>query len=218
MIKRWISKITGRGSNVAAKTPSEIPERIDDLLRTPGRACTATLHSVAQSLSKEDFLNLVHCPSLVGTAVREGELGKSSARIGDALNNPTFLFTAAQVASFVDGVSIEESIFLLRKEANRISSRPSTHFAIGRAKTNDIRIVDFAISRSHALIESTMDGYKISDCDSRNGTKVNGRTIRQKSELLSDRDTITLGRYEFSFLLPETLYERLRVGNQSISK
>ena len=108
MIKRWISKITGRASNVAAKTTSEIPERLDDLLRSPGRACTATLHSVAQSLSKEDFLNLVHCPSLVGTAVREGELGKSSARIGDALNNPTFLFTAAQVASFVDGVSIEE--------------------------------------------------------------------------------------------------------------
>jgi hypothetical protein len=150
---------------------------------------------------------------LVGTAVREGELGKSSGRIGDALNNPTFLFTAAQVASFVDGVSIEESIFLLRKEANRISSRPSTHFAIGRAKTNDIRIVDFAISRSHALIESTMDGYMISDCDSRNGTKVNGRTIRQKPELISDRDTITLGRYEFSFLLPETLYERLKIGN-----
>ena len=209
MIKKWISKITAKASNAASTPTSQVPYRLDDLLRTPGRACTATLLSVAQSLPKEEFLTLVHCPSLVGTAVREGELGKAGGRIGDALNNPTFLFTAAQVASFVDGVSIEESIFLLRKEPNRASGRPHTYFAIGRAKTNDIRIVDFAISRSHALIESTVAGYKISDCDSRNGTKVNGRAIRQRP----DQDTITLGRYEFSFLLPETLYERLRLGS-----
>lgn len=210
MLRRWISKFGKRAPANVKQLNSEIPARLDDLLRTPGRACTSTIISIAHTLPKEEFVTLVHCPSLVGTAIREGELGKATGKIGDALNNPTFLFTSSEVASFVEGVSIEESIFLLRKEPNRSSSRPSSQFSIGRAKSNDIRIVDFAISRSHAMIESTINGYKISDCDSRNGTRVNGRSIRQSPELLCDRDTITLGRYEFSFLLPATLYERLK--------
>ena len=49
--------------------------------------------------------------------------------------------------------------------------------AIGSAPGNDLRIADSSVSRQHALLERTADGYRLSDRGSTNGTYVNGRRI-----------------------------------------
>jgi len=178
-------------------------------LRTPGRAHQTTLISFAQSASPEDFVSVVHCPAPVGSAIREGELSAAKSRSEELLKSATFQFSPAEVASFLEGRSIEQTIFLLRKEVASASASPTNRYTIGRSQDNDIRIVDFAISRLHAEISFSSGRWLIRDCDSRNGTKINGRRIHSSPEGVADRDLISLGRYEFTFLLPKSLYERL---------
>lgn len=52
---------------------------------------------------------MVHCPGLVGSAIRAGELSKSTGRSGDVatsrdvLTNATFQFSPAEVRAFLEG-------------------------------------------------------------------------------------------------------------------
>jgi uncharacterized protein YkwD len=48
---------------------------------------------------------------------------------------------------------------------------------VGSAPDNDLRIPDPSVSRLHAILERTPDGYRLSDRGSTNGTYVNGRRI-----------------------------------------
>jgi len=209
---RWLTKFR-KNSRVPPLPSQEAPQvstRLEDMLRTPGRAHYSTLVAFAHATTLEDFTATVHCPGLVGSAIREGDLGASEFRSRDMLGSPTFHFSPTQISAFLEGAPVEQTIFLLRKEPNKDNPTPPNRFTIGRGKENDIRIVDFAISRSHAVIDFGPKGYTIVDCGSRNGTKVNGKAIYHLAEQLSDRAVITLGRYEFTFLGPDTLYERLR--------
>lgn len=209
---RWITDIfTSKTPKPgASRSKSSNLSRLEELLRTPGRAHQEELISLAHSLYEEDFVAMVHCPSLVGSAIQHGELTNSAERTRDVLSSGTFTFSPAEVQAFLEGRAIEQTIFLLRKEHGRVKSGHPERFSIGRAKSNDIRIVDFAISRNHAIIDVEPRGCTINDCGSRNGTKVNGRAVGKTPTPLNDKDIISLGRYQFAFLLPKTLYERLQ--------
>lgn len=63
---------------------------------------------------------------------------------------------------------------------------------LGRGPQNEIRVLDTEVSRIHAEITPTPEGYVISDRNSSNGTFVNGELIRSK--LLSHGDQILVGR------------------------
>ena len=63
--------------------------------------------------------------------------------------------------------------------------------SIGRLDINDISVHNGAVSRYHAKIALTEDGFKIYDLDSENGVFVNGE--RTTEHLLSDGDRIELG-------------------------
>src|SRR5262245_41834676 len=63
--------------------------------------------------------------------------------------------------------------------------------SIGRQPGDSIVINDPDISRRHCVIERWESGYRIADLDSRNGTVVNGKRVRQME--LKDGDLITLG-------------------------
>ncbi len=74
-------------------------------------------------------------------------------------------------------------------------SRP-LHFeqeliSIGRAKESLLRIPDKKTSREHAKIERIGATYQISDLESGNGTKVNGKRI--DFHVLADGDEILIG-------------------------
>lgn len=68
---------------------------------------------------------------------------------------------------------------------------------IGRTPDNDIVIDNLAVSRLHALIEEEKGGYFVRDCDSLNGTEVNGAKIVRRK--LEDGDEISIGKHTILF-------------------
>lgn len=68
---------------------------------------------------------------------------------------------------------------------------------IGRADTADIPIDSQQLSRSHAVLEKTAEGYTCRDLDSANGTFVQG--VKVASAVLRDRDTVQLGDVVFEY-------------------
>ncbi len=69
---------------------------------------------------------------------------------------------------------------------------------IGRGENADIRIISQMVSSEHAHIHLTSKGWALSDLDSHNGTKINGRYITQP-QLIFDEDVITFGDKVFVF-------------------
>lgn len=69
--------------------------------------------------------------------------------------------------------------------------------SIGRGDRNKINLNDYRVSRQHARLIKTADGYVIEDLDSQNGTFVNKKKI--SSQLLKDNDEIFLGGYKLIF-------------------
>ena len=69
---------------------------------------------------------------------------------------------------------------------------------IGRSEQADIQIKSSAVSARHARIHKTSKGWALSDLDSHNGTKLNGRFINQP-QIIFDEDMITFGDRVFIF-------------------
>jgi hypothetical protein len=70
---------------------------------------------------------------------------------------------------------------------------------IGRSPANDICISDDAVSRRHAKVVMTEQGFTIVDLNSENGVWVNGERVKER--LLADGDSVEIGpgtrRYVF---------------------
>ena len=69
---------------------------------------------------------------------------------------------------------------------------------LGRRPYNDIVIDDLAVSGEHAVLAMGPEGVTLHDCDSTNGTLVNGRRIQR--HLLQDHDVIEIARYRIRFI------------------
>ena len=72
---------------------------------------------------------------------------------------------------------------------------------IGRSKDNDIVLADHTVSRNHARITPTDEGYLLSDLGSFNGTTVNEKSVQ--SVLLYDGDEIKIGLAKILFMTEE---------------
>jgi pSer/pThr/pTyr-binding forkhead associated (FHA) protein len=71
---------------------------------------------------------------------------------------------------------------------------------IGRLPENDIVIDNLSVSRRHASVTSTKDGYLLRDLGSKNGTLLNGKPSGETR--LSNGDVINIGKYEILFQIP----------------
>ncbi|RLB33239.1 MAG: hypothetical protein DRH12_18640, partial [Deltaproteobacteria bacterium] len=69
---------------------------------------------------------------------------------------------------------------------------------LGRSKDNDVVIADNTVSRHHAEIRRSNEGYMIVDLGSYNGTKINNKLI-QVSPLM-DNDLVQIGLAKIIFL------------------
>lgn len=69
---------------------------------------------------------------------------------------------------------------------------------IGRGDDANIQLANQTVSAHHARIHMTSKGWALSDLDSHNGTKLNGRYITQP-QLIFDEDMITFGDRVFIF-------------------
>ncbi len=70
---------------------------------------------------------------------------------------------------------------------------------LGRGEDCDIRLQDHSVSRKHAKIEPTPEGYFVVDQQSTNGTFVNDRQL-ETSWLLSDGDYLRVGNCIYRYL------------------
>ncbi|MFL6445140.1 MAG: FHA domain-containing protein, partial [Candidatus Sulfotelmatobacter sp.] len=74
--------------------------------------------------------------------------------------------------------------------------------SIGRDPNNAVAISDPSVSRKHCLLRRETDGrFQIADLESRNGTVVNGVTV--KEQWLRHGDEIATGDSVFMFLVEE---------------
>lgn len=71
---------------------------------------------------------------------------------------------------------------------------------IGRLAACDISLQDANVSREHAALVSVPEGWAIQDLESRNGTFVNGRAV--KNAILQEGDTIRVGVTELVYRDP----------------
>ena len=83
-------------------------------------------------------------------------------------------------------------------ESQTFSLEEGEIFTIGRALRNQLTIPDTVMSREHALIRRTSEGYLLEDLDSQNGIYVNNLSA-QKS-LLTHGDRIRIGQTNILFL------------------
>jgi pSer/pThr/pTyr-binding forkhead associated (FHA) protein len=77
---------------------------------------------------------------------------------------------------------------------------------LGRHPDSDIFLDDVTVSRRHAMIERTADGYEVSDADSLNGTYVDHERIERTT--LSDMQELQVGRFVLTFVLGGSENER----------
>jgi len=69
---------------------------------------------------------------------------------------------------------------------------------IGRAESNEIRLMEGGVSRKHAVINGSPDGYIIKDLRSQNGTFVNDERIKAEKPL-NDGDRLGIGDLQLVF-------------------
>jgi len=71
---------------------------------------------------------------------------------------------------------------------------------LGRTADNDVAIPEYSISKRHCFFEFQPGKVLVCDCGSTNGTIVNEQRLEAKTpSQLKSGDTITLGRYAFTF-------------------
>ena len=69
----------------------------------------------------------------------------------------------------------------------------------GRHPDSDIFLDDVTVSRRHAELERTADGYLVRDAGSLNGTYLNQKIVSGDTHL-SNGDEIQVGKYKLSYL------------------
>jgi pSer/pThr/pTyr-binding forkhead associated (FHA) protein len=82
-------------------------------------------------------------------------------------------------------------------------------FTVGRSGTNDLCVDDISVSSLHARLESSgVNGVDLVDCDSSNGTFVNGRKIKRKE--LSANDLVRFASSEFRVVEAEEVPDKVQ--------
>lgn len=81
----------------------------------------------------------------------------------------------------------------------RYPLHPNRLLALGRGEDADIRITDNSVSRRHALVEPSPDGFYVADQHSTNGTFVNDKQLDGPS-MLQDGDYLRVGNCLYRFL------------------
>jgi hypothetical protein len=70
-------------------------------------------------------------------------------------------------------------------------------FSIGRSPECDLTIADMTVSRVHATLERTADGWLLTDLSSTNGTRVNGWRARGRVPVKAG-DVVSFGNAQYS--------------------
>jgi hypothetical protein len=178
----------------------------DTYLSASGRVKLQEIRTYAKSVPAATFYSHVTFAVLVGSSIHSGAVTPNpNAGPPPEGRKKTLLFKANIVAQLVEGASLEASIFPI-KHGPTSRNTANSQLSIGRGDDNDIVMNDVAVSQRHAIISISRHGYAIADAGSTNGTKVNGTKVFKAQHPLKDGDTVTFGRYNFTFHTPPGFY------------
>jgi pSer/pThr/pTyr-binding forkhead associated (FHA) protein len=74
---------------------------------------------------------------------------------------------------------------------------------VGRSEHNDVCLLSPYLSRHHAVIVGTPEGYYLVDLNSANGVALNGQPVERA--VLCDQDVLTMGPFRLKIQIPESL-------------
>lgn len=99
-------------------------------------------------------------------------------------------------ARFKEGAGGTAGGSLVLADGKRVRLGDGT-ITIGRAAETEVRLTDTSVSRRHAEVRATGDGWTVVDLGSTNGTKVNGIVVTERK--LRDGDVISTGDSDIRF-------------------
>ncbi|MBF0436436.1 MAG: FHA domain-containing protein [Magnetococcales bacterium] len=184
--------------------------RIQQLLDSLGKADYVALKQYAIRHGQEMFVQLISNPSLVGSGLFRGYAVERSDEDTD--------ITLAFLPDLTFGAEpkhlkvLERAIYPLVPPD--VPGDGDLVIRLGRAEGNDIIMPEGSISNFHATINPLGPGqYWLTDSGSTNGTFLNDKPVPSRGNELLDRDRVKLGRFEFTFLFPGTLYSYITPEN-----
>lgn len=108
---------------------------------------------------------------------------------------------SAEQQDVVNALSSGVGILLVLKGAG-VGGRyllDASETKIGRDLNNEICLDDITVSRSHAIISKSSDGYSVKDLGSLNGTYLNAVSVRDSK--ISNGDEIQVGKYHLTLFI-----------------
>ena len=94
-------------------------------------------------------------------------------------------------------MSLQAAVGVRRPLPLQFPRGSAEQFSIGRDASCDLAIADMTVSRRHATLERTEDGWLLTDLESTNGTRVNGWRVRGKVSV-TPGDLVSFGNSEYS--------------------
>jgi hypothetical protein len=183
---------------------------ISKMLNASGRIPLTTLEKLVKACTKTKFELFMEQPALVGSSIQSGSLNLRERASKEEMNRTVIFEIDTGEETSSPSETLKHAIYPLIK--GEYASGPVNSLTIGRVDGNDMIMPDYAISKQHAILEIKRDSYSIRDCDSTNGTAVNGKRLDKKPVLLKDGDIVGFARYEFTFFFPASLYDMLNSG------
>jgi hypothetical protein len=101
------------------------------------------------------------------------------------------------LASHVVTMGLRASADVTRPRPLEFPRGAGDRFSIGRDASCDLAIADMTVSRRHATLERTQEGWLLTDLESTNGTRVNGWRVRGKVKV-TPGDLVSFGNAEYS--------------------
>lgn len=87
---------------------------------------------------------------------------------------------------------------------------------MGRARGSDFCLDGNEVSALHCIIYRAVDGFRVRDCGSRTGTRVNGQSV--KTSVLNNGDVLQIGPFSFEVRLPRGLEALAQVDPIRVEK
>jgi pSer/pThr/pTyr-binding forkhead associated (FHA) protein len=144
--------------------------------------------------------------TVISAMVSGSRFGRQDKRSGKLMGGPWFppRYQSGVMAPFVFSVETPWG-WLEYRSGNFLGQRLALKRSIvtlGRAEDSDIWLDDDMASRRHAEVAWDNNVVYLTDCESLNSTRLNGRRVRG-SVSLSSGDSIEIGTQHFLFILAE---------------
>lgn len=175
--------------------------KINHLIDNKGAIPRIDLIDYAESHTDLIFGTAFKAPFLVGSLVLKGALLESRMVGHETMN--------FELNNDEGGTSLGAAIYPLMKRDVGFIYRG--YFLLGRIEKCDFVMNDFSISREHAKINVEEGKFFITDLGSTNGTWINGIRLEPHLRTPLPLDVnIAFGRYEFTIMSSQSLYEHLK--------